>query len=92
MSKTLLLQLCRCSITLGLSYNPGNPAEYIRHPWPGFAVVMSVNLLSLVVVFLRRDVIWAIAATWICISIWSASPKPAPVFVCPFLFFDIKNN
>jgi len=73
-------------ITLGLSYNPGNPEDYARHPWPGFAVVMSVNLLSLIVVILRRDVIWAIAATWICISIWSASPKPAPVFIPEILF------
>ena len=53
---------------------------------------MSTNLLSLVVVLFRRDVIWAIAATWICISIWTASPKPAPVFVrlrsCLFRMVD----
>ena len=42
---------------------------------------MSTNVLSLVVILFRRDVIWAIAATWICVSIWAASPKPAPVFV-----------
>jgi hypothetical protein len=47
---------------------------------------MAVNLLGLVVILFRRDVIWAIAATWICISIWTASPKPAPVFVRLFLF------
>lgn len=58
----------------------------MRHPWPGFAVVTAVNLVSLVVILLRRDIIWAIAATWICISIWAASPKPAPVFVCPVIY------
>ena len=69
------------SITLGLSYNPEHPQDYTRHPWPGFAVVMATNVLSLVVILLRRDMIWAIAATWICVSIWAAPPKPAPVFV-----------
>ncbi|KAH0839375.1 hypothetical protein J3R83DRAFT_69 [Lanmaoa asiatica] len=73
-------------ITLGLSYAPEHPEDYIQHPWPGFAVVMSVNLLSLVVILFRRDVIWAIAATWICISIWTASPKPPPVLISVVLF------
>ena len=74
-------RLTFCSITLGLSYDPSHPEDYDRHPWPGFAVTMAVNLVSLVVILFRRDVIWAIAATWICISIWTAAPKPAPVFV-----------
>ncbi|KAG6375320.1 hypothetical protein JVT61DRAFT_3547 [Boletus reticuloceps] len=72
-------------ITLGLTY-ASHPEDYALHPWPGFAVVMSVNLLSLVVILFRRDIIWAIAATWICISIWTASPKPAPVFITVVLF------
>ncbi|KAI9464864.1 hypothetical protein HD554DRAFT_2026219 [Boletus coccyginus] len=73
-------------ITLGLSYDPSRPEDYVRHPWPGFAVTTAVNLLSLAVVLFRRDVIWAIAATWICISIWTASPKPVPVFISVVLF------
>ncbi|KAG9309765.1 hypothetical protein JVU11DRAFT_10139 [Chiua virens] len=73
-------------ITLGLSYSPDHPEDYARHPWPGFAVVMSVNLVSLVMILFRRDIIWAIAATWICISIWTASPKPVPVFITVVLF------
>ncbi|KAN0098090.1 hypothetical protein V8E55_002536 [Tylopilus felleus] len=73
-------------ITIGLSYSPSHPEDYVRHPWPGFAVVTAVNLVSLVVILLRRDIIWAIAATWICISIWAASPKPAPVFISAVLF------
>ncbi|KAF8415209.1 hypothetical protein L210DRAFT_2747988 [Boletus edulis BED1] len=71
-------------ITLGLTYS--HSEDYALHPWPGFAVVMSVNLLSLVVILFHRDIIWAIAATWICISIWTASPKPAPVFITVVLF------
>ncbi|KAF9237019.1 hypothetical protein BU15DRAFT_49318 [Melanogaster broomeanus] len=73
-------------ITLGLSYSPDHPEEYDRHPWSGFAVVLAVNLLGLAVILIRRDVIWAIAATWICVSIWSAQPKPAPVFITVVLF------
>ncbi|KAG8218097.1 hypothetical protein J3R82DRAFT_3614 [Butyriboletus roseoflavus] len=73
-------------ITLGLSYAPEHPEDYVRHPWPGFAVVMALNLVGLAVILFRRDVIWAIAATWICIGIWTASPKPAPVFISVLLF------
>ena len=53
---------------------------------------MATNLLSLLVVLLQRDIIWAIAATWICISIWTASPKPAPVFVRFNLFLELMDH
>lgn len=55
---------------------------------------MGLNLVGFAVILLRRDVIWAVAATWICISIWTASPKPAPVFVrgfFPVLFFCLMD-
>ncbi|KIJ59759.1 hypothetical protein HYDPIDRAFT_118103 [Hydnomerulius pinastri MD-312] len=73
-------------ISLGLSHSPSHPEEYNLHPWSGFAVVLAVNLLGLAVILIRRDIIWAIAATWICVSIWSARPKPAPVFITVILF------
>ncbi|KAF9224660.1 hypothetical protein BS17DRAFT_780256 [Gyrodon lividus] len=73
-------------ITLGLAYSPDHPEEYDRHPWSGFAVVLMVNLLGLAVILIRRDIIWALAATWICVSIWSSQPKPAPVFITVVLF------
>ena len=60
---------------------PDHPEQYGRHAWPGFAVMLGVNLLGLVVIILRRDITWAIAATWICVSEWSVRPKPPPVFV-----------
>lgn len=52
------------------------------HVWPVFGVVFGTNLVGLLVVLFRRDIVWTIAATWICISLWSLEPKPAPVKVC----------
>ena len=46
-----------------------------------FGVVLGTNLLGLAVVIIRGDIVWCVAATWIAVSIWSASPKPAPVNV-----------
>ncbi|KAF5392701.1 hypothetical protein D9757_000972 [Collybiopsis confluens] len=76
-------------INLGLTYTPavvGPPLDYSDHPWPGFGVVLGTNLLGLIVIILRRDIVWCIAATWICISVWSLKPKPSPVFVVAILF------
>lgn len=63
---------------------PDHPEQYGRNTWPGFAVMLSVNLLGLMVIILHRDITWAIAATWICVSEWSVRPKPPPVFVREF--------
>ncbi|KAH7923189.1 hypothetical protein BV22DRAFT_1093351 [Leucogyrophana mollusca] len=73
-------------ITLGLSYSPSHPEDYGNHPWSGFGVTFGTNLLGLVVVLTRRDIVWTVAATWICASIWSARPKPAPVYITVILF------
>lgn len=74
------------SITLHLGYHPsepgGPPLHYPAwHAWSGFAVVMSTNLVALLVIIFRRDVVWCVAATWLCISLWLETPKPAPVYV-----------
>jgi hypothetical protein len=42
---------------------------------------MGINFLGLLVIIIRRDVVWAVAATWICVSVFTARPKPAPVYV-----------
>ncbi|KAI0342541.1 hypothetical protein BDW22DRAFT_1395582 [Trametopsis cervina] len=73
-------------ITLGWTWSPGEPQHYGRHQWAGFIVVLSVNLLGLVVIALRRDIVWCVAATWICASIWSLDPKPFPVWVVVIAF------
>lgn len=43
--------------------------------------MLVVNLLALAIVSLRRDLVWCVAASWICASLWSQKPKPFPVFV-----------
>ncbi|KAG2134873.1 uncharacterized protein EDB93DRAFT_1171653 [Suillus bovinus] len=73
-------------LTLGLSYSPGHPEHYDRFAWPGFGVTFGTNIIGLVVVLMRCDIVWAVAATWICASIWSARPKPAPVYITVILF------
>jgi hypothetical protein len=73
-----------CSVYLGLTYTPvydGTPVDYNRYAWPGFGVVFGTNLASLLVVMLRRDIVWCVAATWICVSIVALRPKPQAVYV-----------
>ena len=74
------------SITLGYIQNPSIPdTNYDTwHIWPVFGVFLGTNLIGLAVVILRRDVVWTVAATWICISIWSLRPKPTPIYVRAF--------
>lgn len=71
------------SITLGFVHTPiSDGASYTPwHVWPVFGVVLGTNLVGLLVVILRRDIVWTIAATWICVSIWSERPKPTPIYV-----------
>ncbi|KAL6309418.1 hypothetical protein BKA93DRAFT_760037 [Sparassis latifolia] len=73
-------------ITLGFTWTPGEPQHYARHQWAGFSVMLGVNLLGLVVDVFQRDIVWCVAASWICASIWSLRPKPFPVFITVVLF------
>ncbi|OBZ73489.1 hypothetical protein A0H81_06154 [Grifola frondosa] len=73
-------------ITLGLTWSPGEQQHYARGQWAGFGVMFGVNLLGLLVVALRRDIVWCVAASWICASVWSLRPKPFPVFFTVVLF------
>ncbi|KAI1798024.1 hypothetical protein LXA43DRAFT_968480 [Ganoderma leucocontextum] len=73
-------------ITIGQSWSPGEPQHYSRGQWPGFAVMLAVNLLGLIVIIIRRDIVWCVAATWICASVWSLKPKPAPVLITVIIF------
>jgi hypothetical protein len=72
-------------ITLHLAYTWPSP-DYSAHPWSGLAVVLGTNLLGFAVVLLRRDIVWCVAATWICVSIWTQRPKPVPVTATVVLF------
>ncbi|KAJ7695107.1 hypothetical protein B0H17DRAFT_1008777 [Mycena rosella] len=80
-------------IDLGLTHTPiyGTPIDfndrdYNDRPWPGFGVVFGTNFVSLIVVALRRDIVWCVAATWICVSIWALRPKPQVVYITALVF------
>jgi hypothetical protein len=71
------------SITLGLTWPKGDNAPYTKYQWPGFAVMLGVNLIGLIVICARRDIVWCVGAVWVCASVWSAQPKPASIIVSP---------
>jgi len=72
-------------VTLGLTYPPGSE-RYTRDIWPGFGVALGTNLVGLAVIMFRRDIVWCVAATWICVSIWTQRPKAVPISVIAILF------
>ncbi|THV05795.1 hypothetical protein K435DRAFT_744734 [Dendrothele bispora CBS 962.96] len=76
--------LIKLGLTDGIPVG-GAPTHY-ANPWPGFGIVLGTNVIGLLVIIFRRDIVWCVAATWICISIWSLKPKPAPVFITAILF------
>ncbi|EPT02010.1 hypothetical protein FOMPIDRAFT_1160886 [Fomitopsis schrenkii] len=73
-------------VTLGWTFSPGEPQHYARHQWAGFAVMLGVNIVGLLVVIIRRDIVWCISAAWMCASVWSRQPKPMPVWLTCVLF------
>ncbi|KAH9834941.1 uncharacterized protein C8Q71DRAFT_710490 [Rhodofomes roseus] len=73
-------------VTLGWTFSPGEPQHYARHQWAGFIVMLCVNLIGLLVIIIRRDVVWCISAVWMCASVWSRQPKPMPVWLTCVLF------
>ncbi|KAI0795783.1 hypothetical protein C8Q75DRAFT_712066 [Abortiporus biennis] len=73
-------------VTLGWTWSPGEPQHYARHQWAGFGVVLGINILSLLVITIRRDIVWCVAACWINASLWSLKPKPFPVFITTVVF------
>jgi len=85
----ILFPLC-LFVTLGLAFHPtphGFPQHYSSwHAMSGFGVLLGTNLVGLAVIIIRGDIVWCVAATWIAVSIWTAEPKPAPVFITTILF------
>jgi len=54
---------------------------------PALFIVLGTNLLGLFVVALRRDIVYAVAATWCAISLWTGEyPKPAGVQISSITF------
>ena len=75
-----------CSITLHMNYIPtptGPPPNYSAwHAGAGAGVVAGADVLALLVVILRMDIVWCIAAVWINVSLWSSRVQlPAAVNV-----------
>jgi hypothetical protein len=77
------------SVELGYTWEPGKPNQYANHQWAGFGVILLVNLIGLIVIVVRKDIVWCIAAVWIDIAIWSAKPKPSAVFIIAIAFTAI---
>ncbi|KAF8955761.1 hypothetical protein BDZ97DRAFT_1855874 [Flammula alnicola] len=78
-------------VTLHLTYEPtpprGPPQDYSSwHALAAFGVLLGTNLAGLIVVIVRRDIVWCVAATWIAVSLWTAVPKPAPVYITSIVF------
>jgi len=77
-------------ISLGLSYTPTppgpprNPDDY--HSMTAFGVLLGTNILSLIVIAIRRDIVCCVAATWIAVSLWTAMPKPGSVYITAITF------
>jgi len=72
-------------ITLHLNYRSGTPEDKTR-PLPGFLVVLITNLLGLLVIAIRRDIVWCVAAVWVCAGIWTQGTRPALIFITVIVF------
>lgn len=73
-------------VTLGWTFSPGEPQHYSPHQWAGFGVVLGVNILGLLVVIVRQDIVWCLSASWLSASLWSRTPKPMPIWLTAVLF------
>lgn len=81
-----LTRILSISVELGYTWEPGKPNQYANHQWAGFGVVLLVNLIGLIVIVVRKDIVWCVAAVWIDVAIWSAKPKPSTVFIIAIAF------
>ncbi|KAI0052355.1 hypothetical protein FA95DRAFT_1387297 [Auriscalpium vulgare] len=73
-------------IKLGHAWDPAHPDHYTEHQWEGFGVILGINIIGLIFVAARRDIVWCVGATWICVSIWTTKLKPSPVYITTILF------
>lgn len=73
-------------IALGHYWAEGDTKAYDNYMWEGFGVFFAFNLLGLIFIALRRDVVWAVGAAWLAASVWNAPPKSAPVSITAILF------
>ncbi len=69
------------SIAVGHYWLPNCPLCYDRYEWEGFGVIFSLNFLGLLIIAIRRDIVWCAGAVWVCASVWRETPKSGPVQV-----------
>lgn len=73
-------------VALGHAWNPNHPDHYNEHQWEGFGVVLGTNIFGLLLIMIRRDIIWCVGATWICVAVWASRLKPAFVYITEIMF------
>ncbi|KAF8583460.1 hypothetical protein K439DRAFT_1653461 [Ramaria rubella] len=76
-------------ILLGKTWDPKYPSDsdqYTNYEWEGFAVVFVTNVVGLLIILIRRDLVWCIGAVWINICMWTERPKSTPVQTTTILF------
>ncbi|TDL19451.1 hypothetical protein BD410DRAFT_752127 [Rickenella mellea] len=66
-------------IAVGHYWLPNCPLCYDRYEWEGFGVIFSLNFLGLLIIAIRRDIVWCAGAVWVCASVWRETPKSGPV-------------
>ena len=64
-----------------LGWTPHMPEDIQEHAWHAVTFIVSFNVLGLIEVALREDLVWAFAGMWIMIGQLIKRPKAAPVFV-----------
>ncbi|KAI5120385.1 hypothetical protein M0805_000165 [Coniferiporia weirii] len=82
---TLLLPVS-IFIAVGHYWAQGDTKAYNDYMWEGFGVFFAMNVLGLVFVIMRRDIVWAVGAAWLAASVWKETPKSAPVSATAITF------
>ncbi|KAF8634370.1 hypothetical protein AX15_000941 [Amanita polypyramis BW_CC] len=85
---TMLLMFPYCLfVTLDITRDPAATGPW--HAWTAFGIVLGTNFFALLVIVTQHDLVWCIAATWVCVSIWSQQPKPTSVYATTVAFTAI---
>ncbi|KAF9045594.1 hypothetical protein BJ165DRAFT_1478385 [Panaeolus papilionaceus] len=82
----ILFPLC-LFITLGFSPPPTSPIDPSHpawHPTTGLLVLLGINLVELVVIVARHDLVWCVAAVWVNVALWAGragNGKPGEIYI-----------
>ncbi|EMD37014.1 hypothetical protein CERSUDRAFT_114912 [Gelatoporia subvermispora B] len=77
-------------VALGWTWSPGEPQHFRNHAYAGAAVVLGVNILALVVIVWRHDLVGCVCASWLCAALWSVDPKAAEVWIPAAVFTALR--